>query len=554
VTNVKSDLGIQGTALVARISALRGRLLAQFDELRQEYQTILEIRDEDGRRHNTEYVALIEKIAEFESQLDTALQLGHRPDGGHFAVQLEEARQAALANQAEAERSKDEIGILESRLRQRSEEVEQANSEAEQARDFSDKLAAQLNEVIHIQEALVRKLAESESWVFSLAGERARAEVAIDRVQRAIELERVKNADLLRHIKIEQANHADAQEALQFKLDTAAANLDDAQRKLSDAVRLRKIQEDILAEQARLISQRENELSVAGSERANFAEAQWALESELNAAKASLEDVQRKLNDAVALLKIREDMLAEQARLVSDRDRQLIHAHSEIKTIKQSGDIRQHERDTYAYAARIAERKLAWLNTLHAAEYRFPAWWRFLPNRYQRRLQFGRLARKNIFDAKTYLAANPDVLAEGMDPLYHFVLYGIHEGRRPVDQVLTVEYLSEPDTVSSLPVEPAAESESSPKFVPAVDGRVSSGSDNPLRDEPPLGEREISTPPTSTTIQLHEEILSGEATSRDPPISPAIIATATLPLELSSGERRVYEQLRTAIMVGRIAT
>ena len=94
MTNVKSDLGIQGTALVARISALRGRLLAQFDELRQEYQTILEIRDEDGRRHNTEYVALIEKIAEFESQLDTALQLGHRPDGGHFAVQLEEARQA----------------------------------------------------------------------------------------------------------------------------------------------------------------------------------------------------------------------------------------------------------------------------------------------------------------------------------------------------------------------------------------------------------------------------------------------------------------------------
>ncbi len=38
---------------------------------------------------------------------------------------------------------------------------------------------------------------------------------------------------------------------------------------------------------------------------------------------------------------------------------------------------------------------------------------------------------RQIFDAKYYLAANPDVRAAGIDPLRHYLEYGLKEGRKP---------------------------------------------------------------------------------------------------------------------------
>lgn len=41
------------------------------------------------------------------------------------------------------------------------------------------------------------------------------------------------------------------------------------------------------------------------------------------------------------------------------------------------------------------------------------------------------IARTGKFDAEAYLAANPDVAADGADPLFHYLLHGIREGRTP---------------------------------------------------------------------------------------------------------------------------
>jgi serralysin len=37
------------------------------------------------------------------------------------------------------------------------------------------------------------------------------------------------------------------------------------------------------------------------------------------------------------------------------------------------------------------------------------------------------------FDTAGYLSANPDVAAAGINPLDHFLQFGIHEGRPPVN-------------------------------------------------------------------------------------------------------------------------
>jgi serralysin len=40
------------------------------------------------------------------------------------------------------------------------------------------------------------------------------------------------------------------------------------------------------------------------------------------------------------------------------------------------------------------------------------------------------------FDTLGYLAANPDVAAAGVDPLEHFLSFGIYEGRQAVNDGL----------------------------------------------------------------------------------------------------------------------
>ena len=41
--------------------------------------------------------------------------------------------------------------------------------------------------------------------------------------------------------------------------------------------------------------------------------------------------------------------------------------------------------------------------------------------------------RSVAFDTLGYLAANPDVAAAGVNPLEHFLKFGIYEGRQPID-------------------------------------------------------------------------------------------------------------------------
>ncbi|CAN5254705.1 hypothetical protein BH11PSE5_BH11PSE5_06490 [soil metagenome] len=58
-----------------------------------------------------------------------------------------------------------------------------------------------------------------------------------------------------------------------------------------------------------------------------------------------------------------------------------------------------------------------------------PAWWRFLPKKWKQKKVSTRLAKADLFDSESYLNRYPDVAAAGMDPLQHYLLHGMDEGR-----------------------------------------------------------------------------------------------------------------------------
>jgi hypothetical protein len=53
-----------------------------------------------------------------------------------------------------------------------------------------------------------------------------------------------------------------------------------------------------------------------------------------------------------------------------------------------------------------------------------------LPASIRLKKQMSRLKDARIFDPQAYLEANPDVAEAGVDPLWHYLNYGIDEGRQ----------------------------------------------------------------------------------------------------------------------------
>ena len=70
-----------------------------------------------------------------------------------------------------------------------------------------------------------------------------------------------------------------------------------------------------------------------------------------------------------------------------------------------------------------------WFSRLYAVLDSQPWWWSLLPRKARETRSAHRLERHGIFHARSYLDRNPDVAQNGMDPLRHYILHGMAEGR-----------------------------------------------------------------------------------------------------------------------------
>lgn len=70
-----------------------------------------------------------------------------------------------------------------------------------------------------------------------------------------------------------------------------------------------------------------------------------------------------------------------------------------------------------------------WLRSVNQTAQNFPKWWAVMPSSWRRRREHARYRRAGLFDAQGYLELYPDVAADGMDPMRHYILHGMVEGR-----------------------------------------------------------------------------------------------------------------------------
>jgi SAM-dependent methyltransferase len=217
-------------------------------------------------------------------------------------------------------------------------------------------------------------------------------------------------------------------------LRNASASLEQQVQALSNAMQA---QADIFVrlERERVEAERINvnltdELRISQAEAAQLRSASASLEQQVQALSSSLQAQ----TDAFARIQERDlgaikTLEADLSRLRADQARHVEQTSAELARLRNremaldaalKSESAQHDRD---------RKGMEWLRALHIALSGRPVWWSLLPQQSQRAREYQMLRGVGLFDDQSYLARYPDVAAERMDPLDHYVAHGMCEGR-----------------------------------------------------------------------------------------------------------------------------
>ncbi|MBS0481858.1 MAG: methyltransferase domain-containing protein [Proteobacteria bacterium] len=191
--------------------------------------------------------------------------------------------------------------------------------------------------------------------------------------------------------------------------------------------------ETLLAEKWTEIAQVSERADIAQDKLTQAAVRVSELTDERNAARAEavrlgetlmLADDSRDL--ALAARRSSEEALCASKAVIADLTGQLRSTARHLDESRQRLD----EAEQQLAELRGLNEKFEWLQKASSVLTARSGWRDFLPFVFRRKQELRRLARANLFDAERYNTLNADVRAEGMDPLRHYILHGLSEGRK----------------------------------------------------------------------------------------------------------------------------
>lgn len=262
----------------------------------------------------------------------------------------------------------DELKHLKNKLAVMESTLIQRQEEIEQTRAEAEKLRLEIGRLFKERNESESRRKDADSWVFKLAAERKRLETEVEGLT-------------MKLAKLEEAMRAEVK-LLTSKLERSEA-------------------------------ERDNVAGVAAHARAQVA----TLERDLSKAQVATAELRRsgEVQLSAALDKLRD-----------------VQSEADQKLAERSGEIAQLTSMLAEQNALNAQKELdnAWLRDMMTTTGRMPKWWMLLPESSQRKRRHAFYRKAGLFDASVYLNAYPDVAQDGMDPVRHYILHGMAEGRQ----------------------------------------------------------------------------------------------------------------------------
>ncbi len=465
VKSVREDLTQQIEAQQEKIQALEleaAQLKADMDGMHEAQAKASHPNESDPPFGELEEatVALNAQVAALRSTLD---------------LQADEA----MKREEEYSQSVQRLGLIESTLRQREEEIEQTRSELGRTRDLVAEREADLANAQDRAAQAHQRLEEADSWVFKLSKERQAAEALTTSLQRQLAdamVQSTRNEVQLARAQAQLTNAGSEISTLKAELESLSQ---EAAKACEDLLSAEEEWEALSQSDRIRITQQQAELSAITRLLLEAEQARAVLEVERNRLNTDKADLNRQIDDVrstyqteiesrqahgqseVSLMaeRLRE---AEHARALIEAERDsailekaiLLHQIEDVRAMvalspEAGGEDRQAAAPKPGFAELVRESTLmtqllataeesaalatehrAWLKEVNAWLVKRPSWWSLLPAEMRRQREWANLQRRGIFDAAAYLQLYPDVAAEGMNPLHHYIAHGMAEGRK----------------------------------------------------------------------------------------------------------------------------
>jgi chromosome segregation ATPase len=390
---------------------------------------------------------------------------------GEWVAQLEEARGAlatereqhvALAegmarlsaaftemeqngNRASADREHlaGQVAMLESNLRQRQEEIEQAWARADELTGERDELRGRIEELQTIQERLQSRLLEADGWVFDLAGERRTLEARLAAIQSKLEEARLAIARIEAVSEFRQQQlHEHSSSNRRILAGVARLQGLEIQPKVLQAQteRLRDEwheEEHPLADLAELLHRVARSIQDADDPGDHQHKGVAALLEQKAALHKDIEMLMERLEERESSTRQAQHQITVLNQTLSSLRADALEYHSKAAQALEQLKILEAENKQQARALRSAEeraarkdRQLDWMRRLYRMlESGNSGLKGILPPAMRRQRMARVLKSRDHFDGEAYLAKYTDVAEAGMDPLHHYILHGMAEGR-----------------------------------------------------------------------------------------------------------------------------
>ncbi|MDX3901018.1 MAG: hypothetical protein QHC40_10995 [Sphingobium sp.] len=378
-----------------------------------------------------------------------------------------------------------ELAAAQSTLRQREEEIAQTLTLLNQERQRAEVAESACDMVRTEIETLEVKLKAADKWVFRLSSERRAAEQRLTlaeaqtaALEKALQSALTKLDNVARQRKLEADRQAELQSRIEAEIqarDNLALATEERllQREREATQRLSQAQTEV-SRLNTLLGKRDEDLALAQisnvSTQTRLAEVQKSLdlafarvtEMEQREEDSTKQTVaiqqykgrERELTALVESLRLQvqnttqrwsasESKMIELSQLVDQREAALTHIRdasnaAQGRIAEQAGVIAEQSNEILRLSGDLqaiqgvrahSDHQRKWLQQVNAVVTGYPQWWAFMPKKWRQKKVQARLLRKGLFDTDSYLTRYPDVLSSGIDPLQHYILHGMDEGR-----------------------------------------------------------------------------------------------------------------------------
>jgi hypothetical protein len=380
--SLAADREAEITAEVARLEAEVAAANSDVEregQHRQALEAQLTEVEEKAREHELRNADLLGRLAVAESTM-----IQRQEELAQLMTRLLESETASAQARAKEVIAQEQLVEAKQAIAEANEQIEAMAQRSFVERDTAEVKVARLEtEIVQITQMLQKQ--EEEAKIRQ--GARELAEEALAAVQEQL-------------VEANQAI-AVANEQIEAMAQRSFAERDTAEVKVA---RL----ETEVAQITQMLQKQEEEAKLTQGARALAEEALAAQQNKTNHLDAELQQLQ-----------VAKDA-AESARAVADQ--KVADRFAEIARLT---SILSDEGAKVDQARANAE----WLRSALQLAASFPKWWAIMPQKWRRKREHARYRNSELLDAERYLEAYPDVAEYGMDPVRHYVLHGMREGR-----------------------------------------------------------------------------------------------------------------------------